>query len=225
MGRVDFVQAVPRHQHLEAYATLVLAGSYEQASYAGRFRLEPGDILIQPTLDFHFNAMLTPEVVLVRLPWGREASFGGVYRGLPSDLVRRIADRDPIEAANVLKQQLAGKPYTPPISDNWSDRLAADLRASPNLQLVRWARSNGVTREYIWRCFDRHYGVSPVQFRSEMNARGAWLALTGSREPLSSIAADFGFSDQAHMTRAVKALTGMPPAQWRKQLRSALSSC
>jgi AraC-like DNA-binding protein len=180
---------------------------------------------LQPSLDFHFNAMLTPEVVLVRLPSGREASFGWIYRGLSSDVIRRIADRDPVEATNVLKQQLAGKPCMPALLENRSDRLAADPRAGPNLQLVRWARSNRVTREYIWRSFHRRYGVSPVQFRSEIKARRAWLALTGSGKPVSRLAADFGFSDQAHMARAVKALTGTPPAQWRNQVRSALAGC
>jgi AraC-like DNA-binding protein len=32
---------------------------------------------------------------------------------------------------------------------------------------------------------------------------------------LSKAAADFGFADQAHMTRAIKALTGTPPGRWR----------
>jgi hypothetical protein len=45
-------------------------------------------------------------------------------------------------------------------------------------------------------------------------ARAAWLQITGSSDPLSRIAANLGFADQAHMTRAVKALTGAPPTRW-----------
>ena len=220
IGRIE-AEAIPRHQHLDAYATLVVSGSYEQVSYAGRFRVQAGDILIQPTLDFHSDSMLSSRALIVRLPWDRDASFGGVYRGVPSDLVRHIADRDPLEAANVLKQQLHGMRSVPALEGDWSDKLAADLRAAPNLRIVRWANANGLTRESIWRCFSRDFGVSPAQFRSELNARNAWLALTGSREPLSKIATEFGFSDQAHMTRAVKSLTGVPPARWRAVLGAA----
>ncbi len=77
-----------------------------------------------------------------------------------------------------------------------------------------------MTREHLWRFknFHRAFGVSPMQFRSELHARTAWLAVTDSYEPLSGIAADLGYSDQAHMTRAVKALTGAPPAQWRTRV-------
>lgn len=223
VGRIE-AEAIPRHQHLEAYATLVLSGAYEQASYAGRFRVQAGDILIQPTLDFHSDNMLTSGAVLVRLPWGREMSFGGVYRGVPSDFVRRIAERDPVEAANLLKQELHGQKGMSALNRDWSDKLAGDLRAAPKLRILHWARENGLTRESLWRCFSRDFGVSPAQFRSEMNARNAWLALTGSHESLSKIATEFGFADQAHMTRAVKALTGVPPARWREVIRAKQAS-
>ena len=43
--------ALPRHAHFAAYVTFVLDGGYEQAAYAGRMTLRPGDVLVQPTLD------------------------------------------------------------------------------------------------------------------------------------------------------------------------------
>jgi AraC-like DNA-binding protein len=49
-----------------------------------------------------------------------------------------------------------------------------------------------------------------------MRARAAWLRLTGTRDPMSSIAVDLAFSDQAHMTRSVAALTGATPSVWRR---------
>ena len=42
-----------------------------------------------------------------------------------------------------------------------------------------------------------------------------WGLITGTAEPLAGIAAEVGFSDQAHMTRDVKALTGKTPGAWR----------
>jgi AraC-like DNA-binding protein len=45
----------------------------------------------------------------------------------------------------------------------------------------------------------------------------AWLALAG-RRPLADIAAETGFADQPHMTRAITALTGVSPRAWRRAL-------
>jgi hypothetical protein len=54
---------------------------YEQLAYAGRLRLECGDVLLQPTFDCHADRMLSQGLVILRLPWRRECGFGGVYRG------------------------------------------------------------------------------------------------------------------------------------------------
>lgn len=85
---------VPRHRHFEAYATIILKGSYEQLSYAGRLRPQPGDVLIQPTFDSHANRMLSRGIELIRLPWRREIGLGGVYRGCKIDQIRKVAAHD-----------------------------------------------------------------------------------------------------------------------------------
>ena len=211
-----FNKEMPRHQHLHAYATVVLAGGFEQFSYAGRLKLEPGDVLINPTLDCHSNRMRSRAgVTLIRLPWRLDSTFGGVYRNLSIDTIERVASRDSAQATGLLEEQLAGQVHTSfPLRD-WPDKLAIDLGANPGLRIAQWAANHGVTREYAWRSFYRSFGVAPVQFRSQMNARAALLALVRSNEPLSKVAVDCGFSDQSHMTRAIKSLIGMPPARCR----------
>ncbi|MET3667922.1 helix-turn-helix domain-containing protein [Caulobacter sp. 1776] len=52
--------------------------------------------------------------------------------------------------------------------------------------------------------------------RVEARARRAWALITGTMDTLASIAAETGFTDQAHMTRDVKALTGKAPGAWRR---------
>ncbi len=37
---------LPRHRHANGYATVVLAGSFEEAGFAGRFAAKPGDVLL-----------------------------------------------------------------------------------------------------------------------------------------------------------------------------------
>jgi len=55
--RMAFIKEMPRHQPVHPYATVVLAGEFEQFSYAGRSKLEAGDVLINPTFDCHSNRM------------------------------------------------------------------------------------------------------------------------------------------------------------------------
>jgi len=43
--------------------------------------------------------------------------------------------------------------------------------------------------------------------------------MSESDEPLSVIATDAGFSDQSHMTRIFKQLTGYPPGDHRRKVR------
>lgn len=207
----------PRHQHLHAYATIVVAGAFEQYSYAGRLQLQTGDVLINPTFDCHFNKMVSRGLTLIRLPWHEDATFGGVYRNLSLGTIERVATYDVREAAGLLEEQLGGKAYASFSVQDWSDQLAIDLAKNPRLRISHWADSQGVTREYAWRRFERTFGVAPARFRSELNARAALLAIAGSDAPLARAAADFGFSDQSHMTREIKALTGISPAQWRQE--------
>jgi AraC-like DNA-binding protein len=211
-----FMKEMPRHQHIRAYATVVLGGEFEQFSYAGRLTLQAGDVLINPTLDCHSNRMRSRAgVTLVRLPWRHDGTFGGVYRRLPIDVVVAMADRDPGQAAGLLQELLAGESYACFQPRDWCDQLALDLGANPRLHIGHWATMQGVTREYAWRSFSRTFAVGPGQFRVEVNSRAALMAIVRSDAPLSKVAVDCGFSDQSHMSRAIKALTGMSPARCR----------
>lgn len=224
---LDYLSAirhVSRHRHFDAYATLVLHGSFEQVSYAGRLQLQAGDLLIQPTFDCHADRMISRSLVLCRLPWRPEAGYGGIYRNCRVDVAQALAERDIREAVSFLENELDRATFIPSATLDWVDELASDLRSDARIRVAQWARAKGVTREHVSRSFSSVYGASPAQFRFELTARTAWLRTVGTKERLSKIAADLGFSDQAHMTRAVKALTGQPPVQWRRGLLSQKST-
>ena len=63
--------------------------------------------------------------------------------------------------------------------------------------------------------FGRFWSVTPARFRAEVRARKAWRAIAFGDAPLAEVAADGGFADQAHLTRAIRALTGRTPGAWR----------
>jgi AraC-like DNA-binding protein len=204
-----------RHQHVEAYATIVLKGAYEQLAFAGRLRLEAGDVIIQPTFDCHASRMKSPGLEILRLPWRREPTLGGVYRGCHVDTIVEAARRDLVEASQLMAEKLASRAPAGTSVDHWADALAGALAANTHLRIAEWAERAHLSRERVSRGFFEVYGVSPGQFRSELKARAAWFRVTGTADLLSKIAVEAGFSDQAHMARMVKAFTGAPPIRWR----------
>lgn len=212
---IDPGPGLPRHQHLQAYATLILEGRYEQTAYAGRLIAEPGVVLIQPTLDCHADRMLSRGARIVRLPWRRESGVGGALRIAAFDEVRRAAERDPVEAGALLAEALGELGAPGAALADWPDLLARDLNADGDLKLGAWAERMGVARETVSRGFGRVYGVGPARFRAELKARRAFLRIVEGAEPLAAIASDLGFADQPHMTRAVGWLTGAAPSAWR----------
>jgi len=211
----------PRHAHFSAYVSVVLDGGYEQSGYLGRVRLEPGDVLVQPVLDRH-ESWPKPRKPphLLRLAWTAETGLGGVYRPREIDQVIRTAERDPTEASGLLASLLPLIEPGPIAMHDWPDLLAQDLRSGP-VRIGAWARDHGLSREAVSRGFARCWGVSPQGFAGELRARQAWLRSVAGTDRLADIAADLGFADQPHMTRAVSALTGLPPARWRRRNAAA----
>ncbi len=209
--------SLPRHRHLHAYATVVLAGSVEESGYNGRICATAGDVLIHPTLDCHANQMVSAGVKLIRLDWPDDSGVGGLYRIDEIDVVARTAEKDVAEAARALEYALRQRCFSPPGKrDDWPDVLAAALTQNPAMPISDWAEINGLARETVSRGFGAAYGIAPTVFRAEWRARAAWLRVTRKSDCLSTIAAETGFADQAHMTRWIHRITGAPPAAWRR---------
>jgi AraC-like DNA-binding protein len=207
---------MPRHRHLDAYCLVVVGGAIEQISYSGRFVVRAGEMLVQPTLDCHANTMISNGAEVLRLYWPREASLGGLCRLDDLDAMVRVAERDATLAAHMARDCVARCGMSAGALRDWPDALAADLAHGRAPRIAHWAYAHGLSREAVARGFARAYGAGPARIRSELRAREAWLRATGSKAPLSTIAADLGFSDQAHMTRSVVALTGAAPSFWRR---------
>lgn len=202
---------LPRHRHAEAYAAVVIAGSYEEAGDQGRRRVGPGDVVVHQAWEAHLNR--TPragaQVLNLAAPAGAFAAFGRV-----DDLDRlvRTAARDPREAADQLADGFRPAPGT--IAD-WPDRLAEALAQADTAPLGAWAEHLGVSREQLSRGFGKVFGVTPQRFRWEARTRAALAELRTGALPLAELALAHGFADQAHMTRSVRALSGRPPGAWR----------
>lgn len=203
---------LPRHRHAAGYATVVLAGCFEEASFAGRFVAGPGDVLLHGAFDCHANrAMSRLPLQIVRLPWD-DNLLEGCFRVRDPDALALLAEHDPVAASAQLRTELHPLPRQ---ELHWTERLAQTLRLETSTRLETWAESARLAPETVSRGFHRAFGVTPKTFRIESRARRAWNLLLRSSSPLTDIAVDLGFSDLAHLSRAVGALTGAAPSYWR----------
>lgn len=202
---------LPRHRHTEPYLAVVLAGGYVEAGDGGRWRTSPGTVVVHGAHEAHRDSFEAAETVVLNLPVPAGlAPMAGLIDDI--DAVARIAERDPSGAADLVSIMLRSGADR---LDDWPDLLAAALMADPALALGAWADAMGLAPTSVSRGFARAYGVSPKRYRLEARTRQALHAVAGSRASLAEIAAAHGFADQAHMTRALVALTGTPPGALR----------
>jgi len=205
--------AAPRHRHAHPYAALVLDGGYVEAGDSGRRAVAPGEVILHGPFEAHANRFGRSGATVLNLPlppgWRATSAF---MRIRDPDTVVREAERDAVEAAGLLIGQLEP---TPALPTDWRDDLAAVLSEDVPPGLTDWARAVGLAPATVSRGFRDAFGVTPHRFRAEARARAAWQRLA-EPTPLALLAVDAGFADQAHMTRAIVALTGRAPGAWRR---------
>ena len=201
------------HSHDQAYAAMVLFGGYEEAGDQGRFRVEAGDVVLHERFEAHLNRFSGSVAVVLNLPLPNRYSFlTGPASVADPDSIVRVAESNSEQAADLLLSTLTVRATS---YADWPDELAANLMENPSLNLSQWGERRGLTPWGLSRGFMQVFGLSPSAYRARTRARHAWKAIETSEEPLAQIAAHLGFSDQPHMTRTVKKLTGVAPQTLR----------
>lgn len=211
IGRHAASERLPRHRHADPYVAVVLRGGYQEAGDEGRFAARPGTVIVHGCWTAHLDRFGACGAEVLNLP-----TVAGLAPGVGTiddpDAVARMAERDPLAAAEHLRNGF--NRHAVGMAD-WPDLLAEALRTDPDLGLARWARRMKLEPASVSRGFARAYGVSPKRFRLEVRTRRALAALGDWRGSLADLAADHGFADQAHLTRSVGAMTGVPPVVLR----------
>jgi AraC-like DNA-binding protein len=96
------------------------------------------------------------------------------------------------------------------LREHFADPISLDA-------LVRVSR---LSRFYLLRVFRREYGVTPHEYQRHLRlARACRLLAAGS--PPTRVAYEVGFSDQSHLTRLLKELTGLTPGAYARQWTGA----
>ena len=93
------------------------------------------------------------------------------------------------------------------------DYLAAHPHA--NVTMEDLSQAVGLDSFRLSRAFSARLGLPPHAWHLQHRLRLAQARLAAG-EPVSHVAYDLGFSDQAHLTRLFKRLTGITPARYRQ---------
>lgn len=213
--RIAGVGALAWHAHRRPYAAVVLAGSYIEAGDGGRRRVSAGDVIIHTPFCAHGDRFdgTACEIVNLDLSTTQALRLNSCRTPDPEALLRDL-DADP----SALDRLLDPANGPPALETDLPDRLAAELDTAGEINLADWADRHATAPRTLRRQFGQVYGITPAHYRARARARLAWRRVVEARDPLAAVALDTGFADQAHMTRAITALTGASPRFWRRGL-------
>ena len=199
--------------HREGFIAVVLKGSYIEAGDTGRHRVSAGDVIVHRPYERHLDRFSTDGAEVLVLPLAEPWSKNVLARVEDPDSIARLATRDVAAAKDALIGAMVERQ---PTVEDWPDLLALDLLADPDLSLSSWATRHGLHPGSLGRGFGQQFDVSPAGFRAVVRTRRAIEHIVSTRAPLSAIALEQGFADQAHMSRAVKHITSYPPLSLRR---------
>ena len=209
-------QQLPRHPHRHGFAALVLSGGYVEAGDTGRHLMAPGEVLLHRSWESHLDRFdgRGAEVLVLTIADNDIGPAAACVRD--ADAIARLAERDREAAAQLLLSDLAPKAAC---AGYWPDLLAQSICADPSLSLGAWAAAWGLHAGSLSRGFREVFGLTPVGYRLAQRTRRALDAVLQTPEPLSRIALDCGFADQAHMSRSIDRLASTSPAALRRGVR------
>ncbi len=91
-----------------------------------------------------------------------------------------------------------------------------DGRSDCRLTIAEMAATVGLSESWFATVFKQTTGKTPLQWQLAKRIGLAKKLLSESDLSIAAIAAQLGFSDQAHLTKAFGQITGDTPAAWRR---------
>ena len=186
----------------------MLEGGYCEAGESGRWHVKPGMLIVHAPGESHTDWFADRPTQLIDFSIYGELP-AGVYRPCDADaLMSSLRSKEGLAHSIGSLEPIGGEA-------DWPDLLATDIRSDARLSLGDWADRHGLRRETVSRGFLRAYGVSPAAYRLGVRVKAVVAALNGNGESFADLAAKHGFSDQSHMNRAIRAMTGRTPTEIR----------
>jgi AraC family transcriptional regulator len=96
------------------------------------------------------------------------------------------------------------------------ERMQAD--PSANWDLATLAGESGFSRNHFIRMFRKSIGLTPHRYLLQLRVEKAKSMLKQRRQHLIDIAASCGFANEAHLSRTFRALLGVNPSEYRRNV-------
>lgn len=222
--------ALPLHEHAGAYVCAVLAGGFHEHDPRGEAERGAGEIILHPAGQRHADTFGAHGALCLNLqidppcePLARRAE-PALARAL-TELAAEVAkggQGDGLTAAG-LKAEVLDRLVRPETRADL-DCVARVLRALDEAPAADWtlealAGIAGRHPTHLARAFRTRTGLTLGAYRRRRRLIDLCLDLRLGREPLSALAHDHGYADQAHMSRAFRAFSGATPAAYRRRAR------
>lgn len=222
-----------RHAHGRHQLSLLLSGTLGETASNGEVRLDTPSIGLKPAGVWHANdygphgALILAVDLDGRMRLDRDIGLPPAWRwrqhASPAllDRCRRLLrdlldgqERDPEgrvwELIAGMVQGGEDRRGTPP---RWVERARARL-GEEGAPLAALASAEGLSPVYFSRAFLQWTGWRPSEFRARARFQRALAALADGHS-LASAAAQAGYADQAHFSRAARSQCGLSPQQLR----------
>lgn len=211
-----------RHAHDEVQVSVVVRGAMREDVAGSVHTVQPGDVIVKPAGTLHADEFDGTRIICIDFPSEeidlplREYAWHRGDRRSAAGLRMAVRFLRGDDVAVDVDELLAALPCT-----RVRDRAAAK-RAAELIDPTRPLRIGSIAAElrlhpvYLTRIFAEEWGCTPREYVQRMRVRMAVHAISSTSRPLADVASDSGFSDQAHMTRAVARVTGCTPAALRR---------
>jgi len=212
---------LPTHRHRQGYASLVLDGDHVECSPDGPMACEPGTLILHPRFHAHGNRFGRRGARVLNIELADSFAPDSLRSLQVANIreARQIFEHGPQRLAELIA---TANTLVPTASHEWLPEFVHRLQTT-EMALGEIARKLGISAAHASRSVQKSHGMSPQLLRRELRRRHAMSLLCGDM-PIIEIAALSGFSDQSHLTRLVRELTGLPPATWRRQVKCVQDS-
>jgi AraC family transcriptional regulator len=228
---------VPSHAHARPYFCYVSAGAFREVGARGSYLALRGTLVFHPATEAHsdefsaaggrcFNIEVGRDVDILREPGvvnGRGVRYAAeLYREMHAWDAASAVVAEGLTAALIARVGCdAGREMRPARRTSIDlsravERLRADPCNPPSLAAL--ASDAGLAALAFSRAFRRQHGCGVGAFVRAERVERAKRALSETRLSVSSIAAELGFADQAHLTRVFRDATGWTPAAFRRAM-------
>jgi AraC-like DNA-binding protein len=142
---------------------------------------------------------------------------GATVVGIPAEKLR--GNRFVIEPVDDVHAWLAARPL-PPLDRVVRDAVDVIRETRGGLPIAGVAERVGMSERQLQRRFRRAVGLTPKEFARIRRFRSAIGAVLQGRVEWSRVACEFGFADQAHLSREFAEISGFAPVAFEERIET-----